>query len=109
VRGRRRRACVRAHREEPVRYTALPAETGPTWASDRVSVWPVEGGRYGIDGYYHGPTGVERANGQKHGLRGGGLTAAVRAEEGALIRLGRLAYGAVWVALEAFLGRPYPS
>src|SRR6266516_7453828 len=22
--------------------------TGPTWAPDRLSVWPVEGGRYGV-------------------------------------------------------------
>jgi hypothetical protein len=28
-----------------VRYTALPAETGPTWAPDELSIWPVEGGR----------------------------------------------------------------
>src|SRR3954454_61007 len=47
-----------------VKYTALPAETGPTWAPDRLSVWPVEGGRYGIDAHYHGPTGVQRANRQ---------------------------------------------
>jgi hypothetical protein len=25
-----------------VRYTALPAETGPTWAPDELSIWPVE-------------------------------------------------------------------
>jgi hypothetical protein len=36
-------------------YTALPAETGPVWAPDRLSIWPVEGGRYGIDAHYHAP------------------------------------------------------
>ena len=45
-----------------VGYTPLPAETGPTWAPDRLSVWPVEGGRYGIDAHYRGATGAARAN-----------------------------------------------
>ena len=31
--------------QDMVRYTALPAETGPTWAPDQLSIWPVEGGR----------------------------------------------------------------
>lgn len=53
----------RSARPELVGYTALPAETGPTWAPDRLSVWPVEGGRYGIDAHYHGETGVQRAKG----------------------------------------------
>jgi hypothetical protein len=93
-------------RQELVRYTPLPAETGPIWAPDRLSIWPVEGGRYGIDAHYHGPTGVERAEGQQHRLKGVGLAATVRADEtGGLIRLGPLAHEAVWLALEAFLGR----
>lgn len=96
--------------EELVRYTALPAETGPIWAPDRLSIWPVEGGRYGIDAHYHGATGVERAKGQQHRLRAVGVAASVRADEsGGLIRLGPLAHGAVWVALESFLGRAMPD
>lgn len=88
-------------------YSALPAETGPTWAPDRLSVWPLEGGQYGIDAHYHGETGVERANGQSDRLRKVGVTAVVRRDEhGALIRLGPLAHTATWVALEAFIGRP---
>lgn len=51
-----------------VASTPLPAETGPMRAPDRLSVWPLEGGQYGID-----------------------------------------AHGAVWIALEGFLGRPLPS
>jgi hypothetical protein len=72
-----------------VRYTALPAETGPVWAPDRLSVWPVEGGRYGIDAHYHGRTGRERAEGQRERLKKVGVSAAVKQDsEGALIRLG---------------------
>ena len=100
----------RSAREELVRYTALPAETGPIWAPDRLSIWPLEGGRYGIDAHYHGPTGIERANGQERRLREVGVVASVRADEGGgLIRLGPLAHAAVWVALESFLGRPLPD
>jgi hypothetical protein len=88
-------------------YSALPAETGPTWAPDRLSVWPVEGGRYGIDAHYHGTTGVQRARGQQQRLKSAGLDASVREDDdGALIRLGPLAHAAAWVAIEAFLGKP---
>jgi hypothetical protein len=93
--------------EQLVHYTALPAETGPTWAPDRLSVWPVEGGRYGIDAHYHGSTGLTRAERQQQRLASAGLSASVRLEEnGGIVRLGPLAHNAVWLALEAFLGRP---
>ena len=59
--------------EELVHQSALPAETGPTWAPDRLSVWPVEGGRYGIDAHYHGKTGVQRARHQAQRLKAHGL------------------------------------
>jgi hypothetical protein len=89
-------------------YTPLPAETGPTWAPDQLSVWPVEGGRFGIDAHYHGVTGFERAGHQVKRLGGAGLAASVRPgpDGGAILRLGPLAHQAAWMALEAFLGRP---
>jgi hypothetical protein len=91
-----------------VRFTPLPAETGPTWAPDRLSVWPVEGGRFGIDAHYHGATGADRAAHQLTRLAQAGLHATVRdgPENGATLRLGPLAHQAAWLALEAFLGRP---
>ena len=88
-------------------YSALPAETGPVWAPDRLSVWPVEGGRYGIDAHYHGHTGIQRADGQEDRLSRVGVSATVKRDEnGALIRIGPLAHAATWLALEAFLGKP---
>src|ERR1700761_7886840 len=91
-----------------VPYTALPAETGPVWAPDRLSIWPVEGGRYGIDAHYHGRTGLERARGQVERLKKVGVSATVKSETGGgLIRIGPLAHAATWVALEAFLGKPF--
>lgn len=97
-----------AQRADLVRFTPLPAETGPTWAPDRLSVWPVEGGRFGIDAHYHGATGAERAAHQVQRLAQAGLYASVREDpqDGATLRLGPLAHQAAWLALEAFLGRP---
>jgi hypothetical protein len=93
-----------------VAYTALPAETGPTWAPDQLSVWPVEGGRYGLDAHYEGETGAQRAEYQAQKLAELNLraTTSPNASGGATLRLGPLAHEAAWVALEAFLGRPLP-
>jgi hypothetical protein len=91
-----------------VRFTALPAETGPTRAPDKLSVWPVEGGRFGVDAHYHGATGVQRAEQQLARLDEAGLVAIVLdgPDDGATLRLGPLAHEAAWLAIEAFLGRP---
>ncbi len=93
-----------------VAYTALPAETGPTWAPDQLSVWPVEGGRFGLDAHYEGVTGAQRAEYQARKLAELNLRATVResALGGTTLRLGPLAHEAAWVALEAFIGRPPP-
>jgi hypothetical protein len=94
--------------KEVARFTPLPAETGPTWAPDRLSVWPVEGGRFGIDAHYHGATGAQRAEHQVRRLAEAGLLATAREDPagGTTLRLGPLAHQAAWLALEAFLGRP---
>jgi hypothetical protein len=89
-------------------HTPLPAETGPTWAPDRLSVWPIEGGRFGIDAEYHGATGRQRAERQVGRLRTASIAASVRYQPGAgaLIRIGPVTHAAAWLALEACLGRP---
>ena len=94
--------------KELVGDSALPAETGPIWAPDELSVWPVEGGRYGLDAHYHGTTGRRRARYQQSRLAGLNLTATVRPNDrgGSTLRLGPLQHDAAWLALEAFLGRP---
>jgi len=77
------------------------------WAPDRLSVWPLEGGRFGIDAHYEGRTGIERAEVQVQRLTASGVRARAQSEgSGAAIRLGPLSHGAVWIALEAFLGKP---
>ena len=91
-----------------VRATPLPAETGPTWAPDRLSVWPVEGGRYGLDAHYHGATGRERAQHQRARLEAVNIAASVSTSPpgDTVLRIGPLQHRAAWLALEAFLGRP---
>ena len=93
---------------ELVAQSALPAETGPIWAPDELSIWPVEGGRYGLDAHYEGRTGVQRAERQRERLERANLAASVRrhARGGATLRVGPLPHQAAWLALEAFLGRP---
>jgi hypothetical protein len=103
----RRNVPERAARADLVPYMALPAETGPTWAPDRLSIWPVEGGRFGLDAHYEGRSGRERAAGQIRRLERVDLGATVRDEpDGAVLRLGPLTHKATWLAIEAFLGRP---
>jgi hypothetical protein len=104
----RRNVPERAARADLVPYMALPAETGPTFAPDQLSIWPVEGGRFGIDARYHGSSGSARAAQQKARLARVNVYASVREEDdgGATLRLGPLAHRAAWVAIEAFLGRP---
>ena len=103
----RRNVGERDARKDLVPFMALPAETGPTWAPDRLSVWPVEGGRFGIDAFYQGKSGVARANQQAIRLGRVNLAVAIREDDdGATLRLGPLAHKATFLAIEAFLGKP---
>ncbi len=103
----RRNIAERDARTDLVPYMALPAETGPTWAPDQLSIWPVEGGRFGIDAHYHGATGKARARQQAARLERVNLAVSVRdSGDGAALRLGPLAHKATFLAIEAFLGKP---
>lgn len=86
----------------------LPAQPSPHLAPDRLSVWPMEDGRYGLDATYHGATGFERAEAQRQHLQAANLQASVRQELGDdwTLRLGPLTHRAAWTAIEAFLGPP---
>jgi hypothetical protein len=86
----------------------LPTDTGSHLAPDRLSVWPMEDGRYGLDATYHGATGFDRAEAQRQLLQAANLSASVRQELGDdwTLRLGPLTHSAAWTAIEAFLGSP---
>jgi hypothetical protein len=74
-----------------------------------MSVWPIEGGRYGVDGTCHGATGFERAETQRRRLEAAHIHASVRQElaDGWTLRLGPLTHGVAWAAIEALLGPPH--
>jgi hypothetical protein len=73
-----------------------------------MAVWPIEGGRYGVDATYQGATGFERAEAQRRRLQNQHLRASVRQElsDGWTLRVGPLTHGAAWKAIEAFIGPP---
>jgi hypothetical protein len=85
---------------------APSSQTGFLLAPDKISIWPVEGGRYGIDSTYQGTSGFERAEAQRRRLNSANLTASIRQELGEAwtLRLGPLTRSAAWVAIEAFIG-----
>jgi hypothetical protein len=97
----------RAARTDLVPYMGAARRDGPIWAPDQLSIWPVEGGRFGIDAHYHGASGRDRAPPAGGRLGRVNLPVAVREEDdgGATLRLGPLAHQAAWLAIEAFLGR----
>jgi hypothetical protein len=66
----------------------LPVKAGPV--PDKLTIWPVDDGRYGLDATFQGASGYQRAEHHQQGLRrrgvphtfrqelGGGLDAALR-------------------------------
>ena len=105
----RRNVPERAARADLVPFMALPAETGPTWAPDQLSIWPVEGGRFGSTRATRARAAASAPSSRPQRLHRVNLMAvAVRDEDegGATLRLGPLAHSAAGVAIEAFLGRP---
>jgi hypothetical protein len=52
---------VEARLDSPM-CSMLHSQAGPV--PDRLTIWPVDDGRYGLDATFHGATGYERA--QKH-------------------------------------------
>jgi len=64
----------------------LPGPTRP----DRISIWPVEGDRYGIDVLYHGAVGFKRADQVQRQLEDAGVPATLRQERdsGWIVRFG---------------------
>ncbi len=80
---------------------AFPA--GPI--ADRLSIWPMEDGRYGLDATFQGATGFERAERHESALRKTEIAWSLRQELGGgwTLRFGPLTAGEVSLALEAFV------
>jgi hypothetical protein len=59
---------------------APPPDDGASLHPDRVSIWPVEVGGYGIDFTYHGATGYRDAEAAEAILRFNGIETTFRQE-----------------------------
>ena len=78
---------------------------------DRVTLWPVEGGRFGLDATFSGAFGQDYAKEHRSALKTAGLKASLRHDKAAdrfeetwTLRMGPLTADAARAAVEAFLG-----
>ena len=74
---------------------------------DRLTLWPVEGGRFGLDAVFSGAFGKSYAKEHQAALQVGGLKSSLkrdRREDTWTLRMGPLTADAARVAVEAFLG-----
>jgi hypothetical protein len=80
----------------------------PTWAGpvpDRLTIWPVDDGRYGLDATFHGATGYQRARQHQSELEDEGVPHTFRQElDGSwTLRFGPLKAAEIARALQAFV------
>jgi len=83
--------------------TPLPSKAGPV--PDRLTVWPVDDGRYGLDATFQGNTGYTRAQHHRAELERAGVPHAFRQERDGswTLRFGPLPAAAVFQAIETFV------
>jgi hypothetical protein len=81
----------------------LPTKAGPV--PDRLTIWPVDDGRYGLDATFQGETGYTRARVHTAQLQEDGVPHSFRQElDGAwTLRFGPLPTADVAIALSAFV------
>lgn len=79
----------------------LPGPTRP----DKISIWPVERDRFGIDVLYHGATGFRRADQVQRQLVDSGVVATLRQEHGDawIVRFGPVERGQMLTVLNGFV------
>jgi hypothetical protein len=82
---------------------ALPTQAGPV--PDRISIWPLDDGSYGLDATFQGASGYERADWHVDALREAGVRPSFVQELGGAwtIRFGPLSAMEVSKALTAFV------
>jgi hypothetical protein len=82
-----------------------PAELpGPT-RPDKISIWPVEEDRFGIDVLYTGVVGFRRADQVQRQLEGAGVAALLRqeGERGWIVRFGPVVRADMLTVLNGFV------
>ncbi len=83
--------------------TALQARAGPV--PDRLTIWPVDDGRYGLDATFHGSSGYQRARQHTAEMERDGVPHTFRQElDGSwTLRFGPLNATDIGRALSAFV------
>jgi hypothetical protein len=73
--------------------------------ADRLSIWPMDDGRYGLDATFQGASGFERAESHRAQLEASGVDFSFRQELGGAwtLRFGPLQAVQVSAALSAFV------
>jgi hypothetical protein len=81
----------------------VPIKAGPV--ADRISIWPLDDGSYGLDATFQGASGCERAERHIESLEDSQMAHSLRQElDGAwTIRFGPLSAADVGTALGAFV------
>lgn len=81
----------------------LPAQMGPV--PDRMTIWPMEDGRFGLDATFQGASGYERAEHHAKALEKKGVRHSFRQELGGAwtLRFGPLSGAEISTALSAFV------
>jgi len=81
----------------------LPIKSGPV--PDRLTIWPVDDGRYGLDATFHGASGYDRAEHHRQDLAARDVPHSFRQEldGGWTLRFGPLRAVDVATALAAFV------
>jgi hypothetical protein len=84
----------------------LPTETGTERAPDRLSIWPLDGGLFGIDASYQGPAGLARADAHQQHLINAGHRPELtpNLDAGWTLRLNPLGADEAWSAIELLIG-----
>jgi hypothetical protein len=83
--------------------STAPSTAGPV--PDRISIWPLDDGRYGLDATFQGASGYERAERHTKALEVSRVSFSLRQElgDGWTLRFGPLSAAEVGTALGAFV------
>lgn len=81
----------------------LPTHAGPV--PDRIAIWPLDDGSYGLDAAFQGASGYERAEWHEDTLKRNRVSYSLRQELGGgwTLRFGPLSAADVGTALGAFV------
>ena len=84
----------------------LPVAADPRPVPDRMTVWPVDDGRFGLDATFQGASGYQRAELHETALRVAGIAYTLKQEldGGWTLRLGPFPAAQARHALDSFLG-----